>query len=268
MRTVSDVALDLPPLADIPAPQFCRDHCDMNSEIDLLNQLPETRRQILLLLKHRGRATTMELAQDLGLSHEAVRRHLIQLSQEGFIKTECPEDDEEGKLSGRPPVAHCLTAAGDHFFPKRYDELATLFIDAASDDGGGEVETLARITKQRAARLPTSTRAELKDRVRTLQSVYLEGDPYLEVRRDGDDYLIVEKNCVFLNVALERPAICSTTVSLMRQILGVEVVREERFQDDDGRCTFRVVSDRPVSTRRRRRFEFEPPKDAARRNAE
>lgn len=236
----------------------------MNGQINPLDHLPESRRRILLFLKHRGRATTMELAHDLGVSHEAVRRHLIQLSQEGFIKPECPVDEDEERASGRPPVAFCLTPEGDHFFPKRYDELATLLIDAASDGASGQVEILGRVTRQRVSRLGASGEGDLKDRVRALQSVYLDRDPYLEINRDGRDYLIVEKNCPFLNVALERPAICSTTVSLMREVLGLEVVREERFQDDDGRCTFRVMSDRPVSARRRRRFELEPPKDAAR----
>ena len=50
----------------------------------------------------------------------------------------------------------------------------------------------------------------------------------------------------FLNVATERPAVCSVSVSLLSQLLGVEVVREERFQDGDGRCVFRVYEDRPI----------------------
>lgn len=240
----------------------------MNSEISPLNHLPESRRRILLLLKHRGRATTTELAQELGVSHEAVRRHLIQLGQEGVIKPECQEDEDDGRVSGRPPVAYCLTPEGDHFFPKRYAELATLFLDAISDGASGEVEVLSRVTKLRISRLGASGEGELKNRVRALQNVYLDRDPYLDIRREGNDYLIVEKNCPFLSVALERPVICSTTVSLMREVLGLEVVREERFQDDDGRCTFRVMSDRAISARRRRRFEFEPPKAAALRTAE
>jgi hypothetical protein len=35
-------------------------------------------------------------------------------------------------------------------------------------------------------------------------------------------------------------------VALLSQLLGVEVVREERFQDGDGRCAFRVYDQRPI----------------------
>lgn len=236
----------------------------MDNTLNTLDQLPASRRKILLLLKHRGRATTMELARAMKFSHEAIRRQLIDLSTAGFIKPDCEESGDDGKVPGRPPVTYCLTPAGDHFFPKRYDELALLFMDASAAGARDETEILDRVTKQRLSRLGSVTAGRLQDSVRALQNVYAERDPFIQTRRDGADYVIVEKNCPYLNVALERPAICSTTVSLMRYALGMEVVREERFQDDDGRCTFRALADRPVSERRRRRFEFEPPKDTGR----
>ena len=31
---------------------------------------------------------------------------------------------------GRPPVRYCLTAEGDHFFPKQYPELTIGLLDA------------------------------------------------------------------------------------------------------------------------------------------
>ena len=58
-------------------------------------------------------------------------------------------------------------------------------------------------------------------------------------------FRLVEHNCPFLNVALERPVVCSVTVSLLSRLLGFEVVREEKFQAGDGRCAFRVLTDRP-----------------------
>jgi len=228
-----------------------------------LDQVPRSRRRILNLLKHRGRATTMELAGELHVSHEAVRRRLIELVRDGLVKPDCAPEELESPSFGRPPVTYCLTPEGDHFFPKRYDELALLLIDSIREGARDVREALEHVTNERRTRLGASTDGPLKEGLRTLRNVYLQDDQYLEMHRSGDDHLIVEKNCPYLNVALERPAFCSTTVSLMRQILGFEVVREERFQDDDGRCTFHVHTDRPVSARRRQKFEFEPVKTAA-----
>jgi predicted ArsR family transcriptional regulator len=227
---------------------------------DALALLPSSQQRILLFLKYHGRATTFELAEDLGVSHEAVRRHLIDLMRERVIMSDCgPDEIDDGRTAGRPPVSYCLTTDGDHFFPKRYDELAMLLLDAAAESGNGnDIDLLAQVTRERLSRLPPAKSERLTEKVNRLQAIYLAEDPFLEIRTDGVDVVIVERNCPYLNVALERPVICSTTVSAMRHVMGFEVVREERFQDGDGCCAFRIQTDRPVSERRRKRFELEP----------
>lgn len=228
-------------------------------DIDVLATLPRTRREILTLLKRRGRATIAELAQILGMTHEGVRSQIVQLQSDGLIDDGCETTDApgDGQTAGRPPAYYCLTTVGDHVFPKRYDALALLLIEAA---GVGE-NLLANVTDARVEALEIPRRGTLRARLEALASVYLDHDPYVEIVRRGDDWVLIERNCPFLNIALERPALCSTTVSVMRRILGCEVVRERRFQDGDGRCEFRVLADRPLDPPPR--FAPEPPKDAA-----
>lgn len=69
----------------------------------------------------------------------------------------------------------------------------------------------------------------------------------------------MELNCPFLNVALQYPALCSTSVNMMSRVLDRRVVREKRFQDGDGMCVFRVYANDVVSTNG---FEREPPKSS------
>ena len=95
-----------------------------------------------------------------------------------------------------------------------------------------------------------------------LREIYRSGDPFIEVHRRGDDFVLVERNCPYLNVALERPLLCSTTISTLRRLTGCEVVRERRFQDGDGRCEFRIRIATASSKRARPRFELEPPRTA------
>jgi predicted ArsR family transcriptional regulator len=225
------------------------------ADIDVLATLPKTRREILLLLKRRVRATIVELAQHLGMTHEGIRAHILQLQQAGWVTADCESADAatDEQQSGRPPVRYCLSVAGEHVFPKRYDALTSLFMQAVAkmSDQQGLYEFLADVTDIRVSALGPDA----------LASIYLRDDPFIEMtRRDGDD-VIIERNCPFLQVALEHPAICSTTISAMRRLTGFEVVRERRFQDGDGRCEFRILRDRPV--KRARRFVPEPPKEAA-----
>ncbi|HVT02091.1 MAG TPA: winged helix-turn-helix transcriptional regulator [Thermoanaerobaculia bacterium] len=225
-----------------------------------MDLLSEARRTILKVLKELGRATIPQLAERLGVSTEAVRQQLVQLDREGWVGDVCGRTDvpaDSARALGRPPVEYCLTLAGDELFPKQYDDLAIALLDRAGK------ETLAAITDDRVERLTRDITDEmpLEKKLRRVQDVYSKGDPYITIERRPEGPRVIERNCPFLGVALERPAICSTTVSTLRRILGYEVVREERFQEEDGRCAFQVYLDRPLSSRARgRRFEMEPPR--------
>jgi predicted ArsR family transcriptional regulator len=151
---------------------------------------------------------------------------------------------------GRPANAFRLTAAGDHLFPKHYDQLADALIDAiASDLGEGALQAiLAHVTDTRVAAFEENLRGlALPDRVAALRDLYVAGDPHVSVERTADGFRLIERNCPYYNVAMARPALCSTSVNMLRRLLGVRVEREERFQHGDGRCTFRVFAKEPAS---------------------
>jgi predicted ArsR family transcriptional regulator len=59
-------------------------------------------------------------------------------------------------------------------------------------------------------------------------------------------YRLIERNCPFINTAMNRPSLCSVSVNALTKVLGVRVAREEKFQNGDGRCVFRVYADEPV----------------------
>lgn len=232
--------------------------------LDILATLPKTRREVLAVLKMRGRATILELSRQLDLTHEGIRSHILQLQRDGWIMSDCEqveeEDPEQG--AGRPPAQYCLTDAGDHVFPKYYDELTLLLLDAAAAQADGEVlrRILEKMTDMRVKALADRVKAlAIGEQIASLRSIYIENDPFTEVAEQGGDWVLIERNCPFLNVALQRPTICSTTVSTLRRLLGHEVVRQRRFQDGEGRCEFRVVTSRP--RRRGPRFEIEPPRE-------
>ena len=52
-----------------------------------VDQLPDSRRAILLALKRQGPSTIAQLAYQLQLTGEAVRQQLLQLQREGWIES-------------------------------------------------------------------------------------------------------------------------------------------------------------------------------------
>lgn len=77
-------------------------------------------------------------------------------------------------------------------------------------------------------------------RLERLKGLYLKNDPFMSVERQDGDLVLIERNCPFLNAALEHPALCSLSVSTLERLLGHPVTRVEKFQSGHGRCVFRI----------------------------
>ncbi len=177
-----------------------------------------------------------------------MRQQLLQLHREGWVEASV-ERRADAARTGRPATTYSLSAAGDHLFPKHYDALAVAVIDAIGDELGPDatLRVLARVSDDRVQSVAPSLRdLSLAERVDALKNWYLADDPYMEIERVDGDFRLIERNCPFYNTAMRRPALCSVSVNALTRLLGVRVEREEKFQNGDGRCVFRVRSAEPV----------------------
>lgn len=209
-----------------------------------LDAMPEVRRSILMAIKGTGPLATAELAKRVGISYEGTRQQLGQLELEGWVTRSA---EREGAGPGRPRSLYRLTDAGDHLFPKEYDDLAVALLDAVTERLGPEAarELLEAVAKKKVEHWePILAGQPFEKRVEALRSIYVSEDPYCRVEHDEQgSSRLVEMNCPYLDVAKRRPALCSVTVSVLRRLLGREVVRTERFQDGCGRCVFRIENE-------------------------
>jgi predicted ArsR family transcriptional regulator len=221
---------------------------DWRLAIISVDQLPDSRRSILLALKRQGPSTIAQLAEELGLTGEAVRQQLLQLQREDWIESRSARTDERGR-TGRPATRYSLTEAGDHLFPKHYDILNVAMLDAVSEEFGADAtkRVLKRVSDDRVNAVGPALRdLPLDQRMDELKDWYLADDPHMEVEKRGGEYRLIERNCPFINTAMMRPQLCSVSVNALTRVLGVRVLREEKFQNGAGRCIFRVYSDQPV----------------------
>jgi predicted ArsR family transcriptional regulator len=215
-----------------------------------IDQLPESRRAILNALKRQGSATIAKLAEKLQLTGEAVRQQLLQLQREGWIEAKITRG--LGRLrTGRPATSYTLTDAGDHLFPKHYDALNVALIDAMAEELGPDatLRVLRHVADEKVeANKPAMRDLSLDQRVAALHDWYLDSDPFMDTEEVEGGYRLIERNCPFFNTAMHRPALCSVSVNALTQLLGVRVRREEKFQNGDGRCVFRVYANEPVDS--------------------
>jgi predicted ArsR family transcriptional regulator len=214
-----------------------------------IEALSDTCRGMLLHMKERGGATIAELAAHIGISDEGARQHLLRMERKGWIRRR--ETRPTGGRAGRPAAVYEVSAAGEAFFPKRYDELSIALADILLESHGRVAlnDALEKITDAWVdAWEPRLAGKSLDERLVLLKDYYLPGDPFVSVERNGHVSL-VEHNCPFLNVAQKRPALCSITVNALTRLLGHRVHRLRTFQNGDGCCEFRVLTDEPIDAK-------------------
>jgi iron-sulfur cluster biosynthesis transcriptional regulator SufR len=206
--------------------------------------MPTTRRRILILLKEKGRLTADELAEYLGISAVAVRRHLTKLEGDRLVSYE-----EVQRGMGRPSFVYQLGEAASSFFPRRYEELATIVLETIQELYG--TEALDAIFKVRSEHLIEVYRHKISGKTldkRLEQLTELrEAEGYMstwELDRDNI-FILRESNCPIIHVAEGCDSACNHDQALLEQLLDAEVVRTGHLVSGDGACIYQV---RPKTT--------------------
>src|SRR5262249_34604376 len=154
------------------------------------------------------------LAEDLQLTGEAVRQQLLQLQREGWIEAKISRSNERGR-TGRPATIYSLTEAGDHLFPKQYDILSVQMMDAVAQELGPEAlkKVLERITEVKVgAKEEAMRQMPLQARMQALKDWYIKDDPHMVTEPAEGGYRLIERNCPYINTAMNRPSLCSVSV--------------------------------------------------------
>jgi predicted ArsR family transcriptional regulator len=200
----------------------------------------ETRREILETLRRSAGLTADQLAETLGVTAMAIRKHLAALQSQGLLTAQV-----ERRPIGRPVYVYALAPTARDLFPQQYQELTTdLIDDLRAIDGGTKV---ALLFERRAERLydqlaPAMNGRPLPDRLAVLAD-YLDCQGYLaewESTPEGE-YLLKEHNCAIYGVAQCAPEVCACELDLFRRLLDdAEVEREQRVIDGDHLCCYRL----------------------------
>lgn len=205
----------------------------------LYKHMPTTRRRILTLLKEKGELTADELAETLGISSVAVRRHLTKLESDQLVKYE-----EVQRGMGRPSFVYQLGEAAASFFPRRYEELASTVLETINELYG--VEAVDAIFRLRSEHLIKTYRhrvngASLDKRLDQLTQLR-EADGYMstwEADSDGT-FILREANCPIIHVAESCDSACNYDQNLLESLLDAEVVRTGHLARGDGACIYQV----------------------------
>lgn len=190
----------------------------------------------MALLKQSPNLSVGEIAQKLGITEMAVRRHLNNLERDQLLSSHLVRQS-----MGRPSRVYYLTEKADDFFPKAYTTFAIELIeDLQSVQGADAVEQLF---VRRAERLYRQYKEEvngdgLEEKVHQLVQVQNRKGYMVELEKQEGRWILKEYNCPIAQVAKQYPQACDGEVLLFERLLGCRVERIQCMAKGATHCVF------------------------------
>jgi len=208
----------------------------MEDVVGALGGFRGVRAELLVALKKAQPMTAGELAEQFGLTANALRRHLKVLEEDGLVRYQ-----REVRGVGAPAYAYSLSAAGEALFPRSYVQVLATALDALrAQTGDRAVEAVleaewSRLADEAApvlAALPLEERVPLVAELLTAKGYMAEVEPASLTLRIH--------NCAMREIADRFPEACAVEAKFVERLLGVPLVRNAHRRDGCGRCEYGV----------------------------
>lgn len=207
-----------------------------------------TRHEVARLLLEEGPMTAVVVADRLGISPTAVRRHLDALVCDGEAATrDAPRRGPRGR--GRPAKLFLLTEQGRARFGHAYDDLAVFAIRFLAEHAGEEA--VRAFAQARVAKLVEPHKAQVTAsgaaarRAEALAAALTKEGYAASTRRVGTGEQLCQHHCPVAHVAAEFPQLCEAETEAFADLLGTHVQRLATIARGDAACTTHVPAESP-----------------------
>jgi predicted ArsR family transcriptional regulator len=202
----------------------------------LVSLLGEMRATIVEDLRREADRSVAELADLLGISEVATRRHLTVLEDEGLVAARTVN---QGR--GRPAARYHLTEDARRLFPQGHDRLAAEVLDFLADEHGRDgLQHFLRWRMQRQIEglRGAVTAEDLHGRLEQLADALSDAGYEASVRPDGEGFTLQQHHCAIEDVAREHPELCAYEAASFSKVLGrdVSVSRRETLASGSRAC--------------------------------
>ncbi len=199
-----------------------------NSVVKLQGGAPERVARVLL---RRGAATVTELAGELSLTPQAVRRSLgsLESAQLVQIHDRVPFGPSPVKRRGRPSLSYSLTDKGHSWLTESYDDLALETLNFMEKSFGREA--IREFAAERARRIVHG-----KSLVELVESLNAEGyeASFATVGTSGQ---LCQHHCPVVDAARAYPELCEEETKALGESMGAHPTRLATLAQGDPICT-------------------------------
>jgi predicted ArsR family transcriptional regulator len=195
-----------------------------------------TRGQVVTLLR-RERRTVEELADELGLTNNAIRAHLVGLERDGLVT-----QGELRRGSGKPSFTYTLTPGAERLFPKAYGALLQQLLDILGERLPPDVMTdTLREVGHRIAAANTTGEEALPQRLEAALAVLGNLGGLAEADVSGERVVIRGYSCPLAAAVEGNPDACLMAETMLSDLIGVPV-HQVCDQGPPPRCRFEVLT--------------------------
>ena len=203
------------------------------------------RGEILTALKKAQPLTAKELADQFGVTPNALRRHLKELEIEGIVRYQ-----REIRGVGGPVFAFSLTGIGEALFPRAYEDALSEVLELVKEQQGEagllqlfqkRWDHIASVARPELERLPVEQRATRLAELLTSLGYMAEAHP---VSDGGTLPVLTEHNCAIRVIAERFPEVCAAEERFIADLLGAPVTRQAHIAKGANCCEYCISGNR------------------------
>lgn len=200
-----------------------------------------TKQRILNILKKDHRCTIKDMMKYFSISEIAVRRHLGELEQQGFIQKKSVKQE-----IGRPFFVYELTEKGHLTFPNQYERLPLeLLKDLESIHGKDAVNAVLAKRMERekdffATKIHTN---DFDQKITEIVKLQNEKGFIIEYSKlPNGDYELINYNCPVINIASTYRQLCKNEKKVLSTVLpNSEVQPSSCIASSDHYCKWIIT---------------------------
>ncbi len=201
-----------------------------------------TRGKIALALRRRHSASAVDLAEEFGLSPNAVRQQLLSLQGDGYV-----EERSVRRGPTKPTLEFSLTAAAEVLFPQRYDKMLNAVLREVRESYGndGLENVLSKLSDRAAETFRKKLHApDAKGRAFELAELLRANGVEADVVvTDSGKVELREHACPYGQTVGEHPEVCTIIHSVLRETVSRETVQIESIATGGDACRFEIPNE-------------------------
>lgn len=177
-----------------------------------------TRGKLVGLLR-RSSHTVEELAEQLGLTDNAIRAQLTVLERDGLV-----QQQGQRRSRSKPAMVYALTPTAEERFPKAYGLVLHQLLETLADHlTAEEIDRLIRTTGRRLAALWPSSQGEPAPRLERALALLDALGGLAELEQGENTSIIRGYRCPLAAVVPGHPEVCHLLGTMLSEVIGTSV---------------------------------------------